>query len=86
MAIGGFNGSDPFPTLARFERYVANGDIHWFIAGGAMGGGAGPGARGGQGTGSSTSQAITEWVEANFTPTTVDGVTLYDLTAKRTDV
>ena len=41
MAIGGFNGSDPSPTLAQFETYVANGEIHYFIAGGGMGGGLG---------------------------------------------
>ncbi len=34
MAIGGFNGSDPSPTLERFQQYVADGRIHWFIAGG----------------------------------------------------
>ena len=34
MAIGGFNGSDPSPTLAQFQTYVANGEIHYFIAGG----------------------------------------------------
>ena len=34
MAIGGFNGSDPSPTLAQFEAYVANGQIHYFIASG----------------------------------------------------
>lgn len=70
MPIGGFNGSDPSPTLAEFKKYVQDGEIHYFIAtgGGMMGGG---------GTGSD----ITEWVEANFTSTTVDGVTLYDLTA-----
>ena len=44
MAIGGFNGSDPSPTLAQFQQYVADGDIHWFIAsGGGMGGGFGGG-------------------------------------------
>ena len=44
MAIGGFNGSDPSPTLAEFQQYVADGDIHWFIAsGGGMGGGFGGG-------------------------------------------
>ena len=30
MAIGGFNGSDPSPTLAQFEQYVANGQIHYY--------------------------------------------------------
>ncbi len=34
MAIGGFNGTDPAPTLAQFEKYVAEGKIHYFIAGG----------------------------------------------------
>jgi hypothetical protein len=34
-----------------------------------------------RGGGSGTGSEITEWVEANFTSTTVDGVTLYDLTA-----
>ncbi|MFE3068911.1 ArnT family glycosyltransferase [Streptomyces sp. NPDC059247] len=38
MAIGGFNGSDPSPTLARFKEYVARGEIHYFIGGGPGGG------------------------------------------------
>ncbi len=37
MAIGGFNGSDPSPTLAQFQAYVAAGEIHYFIAGGGGG-------------------------------------------------
>jgi 4-amino-4-deoxy-L-arabinose transferase-like glycosyltransferase len=70
MPIGGFNGSDPSPTLAQFQQYVADGEIHYFIAGGGgmMGGGTG------------TASEITAWVEANFTSTTVGSVTLYDLT------
>jgi 4-amino-4-deoxy-L-arabinose transferase-like glycosyltransferase len=71
MAIGGFNGSDPSPTLAEFEEYVANGQVHWFIASGT-GGGPGGGPGGG-------SNAIAEWVQAHYTATTVDGTTLYDL-------
>src|SRR5437016_7848623 len=39
MAIGGFNGTDPAPTLAQFERYVRDGKIHYFIAGGGLGSG-----------------------------------------------
>ena len=31
MAIGGFNGTDPAPTLAQFEQYVAQGRIHYFL-------------------------------------------------------
>ncbi|MFI7540081.1 ArnT family glycosyltransferase [Actinoplanes sp. NPDC049599] len=78
MAIGGFNGSDPSPTLAQFQQYVADGKIHYFIGGGTGGGG-----RGGAGSGGSNySSQISEWVTANYTAQTVDGVTLYDLTAQ----
>jgi hypothetical protein len=73
MAIGGFNGTDPAPSLAQFEKYVAEGKIHYFIAGGGIGGQS-------QG-GSSSSSAITSWVEAHFTATTIGGTTVYDLTA-----
>ena len=41
MAIGGFNGTDPTPTLAQFEEYVANGDIHYFVGGRTIGGAGG---------------------------------------------
>ncbi|QXW01489.1 glycosyltransferase family 39 protein [Rhodococcus globerulus] len=71
MAIGGFNGSDPSPTLEQFQQYVADGKIHFFIAGGGMGGGM---------NAEGTATAISKWVTENFTATTVDGVTLYDLT------
>jgi len=71
MAVGGFNGSDPSPTLAQFEQYVADGQIHWFV-GGTVGQSNG---------GSSSSSEIAAWVEANFSSTEVDGVTLYDLTS-----
>jgi 4-amino-4-deoxy-L-arabinose transferase-like glycosyltransferase len=71
MAIGGFNGSDPSPTLAQFEQRVADGEIHYFIAGGGFGGG--------RTGGSSSSSDIATWVADNFTAQTVDGVTLYDL-------
>lgn len=70
MPIGGFNGTDPSPTLEQFQQYVAEGKVHWFI-----GRGTGGFARGG------TSSGITEWVEQNFTATEVDGITLYDLTS-----
>ena len=32
MAIGGFNGTDPAPTLSQFEKYVSEGKIHYFIS------------------------------------------------------
>jgi 4-amino-4-deoxy-L-arabinose transferase-like glycosyltransferase len=78
MAIGGFNGTDQAPTFAQFEKYVSDGDIHYFIAGGGFGGG---GAQVGTSIGaSSDSSEITQWVEAHFTATTVGSTTVYDLT------
>ncbi|WP_406833024.1 glycosyltransferase family 39 protein [Pedococcus sp. KACC 23699] len=75
MAIGGFNGSDPSPTLAQFQAYVANGDIHYFAASSGQGGGPG-GGMGGSGTGTE----ISTWVAANFTSVTIGSSTFYDLT------
>ncbi|MGQ4401617.1 glycosyltransferase family 39 protein, partial [Streptomyces hayashii] len=74
MAIGGFNGTDPSPTLAQFERYVADGRIHYFVSSGSGGGMAGGS--------SGTSSQITSWVEANFKKVTVGSATFYDLTQK----
>ncbi|WP_328537907.1 glycosyltransferase family 39 protein [Streptomyces sp. NBC_00344] len=71
MAIGGFNGSDPSPTLAQFKADVSKGRIHYFISGGGMGGG---------GAGSGSASKISSWVEANYTKVTVGSTTLYDLT------
>jgi 4-amino-4-deoxy-L-arabinose transferase-like glycosyltransferase len=71
MAIGGFNGSDPSPTLAEFQQYVKEGKIHYFIGGTLMQ----------SASGSNTSQQIAQWVANNYTATTVGNVTVYDLTA-----
>ncbi len=108
MSIGGFTGSDPAPTLAAFQSYVAAGQVRYFVEGGGPGGmfggrnagtpagtatsdaenangdaagrstARGPGGRGG------TSSEITAWVQQTFTPTTVGGRTVYDLTQPRT--
>jgi 4-amino-4-deoxy-L-arabinose transferase-like glycosyltransferase len=71
LAVGGFNGTDPYPTLAQFQEYVRNGQVHYFIGDGGMSstdsGGSDAGAR------------IAEWVAANYAAETVDGVTVYDL-------
>ncbi|SMF64830.1 glycosyltransferase family 39 protein [Streptomyces sp. Amel2xC10] len=74
MAIGGFNGTDPSPTLAQFKEYVAEGKVHYFISsgtGGGMGGGMG---------GDGTSSQISTWVQENFEEVTVGSATFYDLT------
>lgn len=71
MAIGGFNGSDPSPTLSQFKKYVEDGRIHYFISGGEGGG---------MGGNSGTSSKISAWVEANFEKVTAGSATFYDLT------
>jgi 4-amino-4-deoxy-L-arabinose transferase-like glycosyltransferase len=71
MAIGGFNGSDPAPTLEQFQQYVAEGKIHYFLGGGRMAGAVG---------GSDAARQITAWVQEHFAATTVGGATVYDLT------
>jgi hypothetical protein len=70
MPLGGFNGSDPSPTLAEFKADVARDEIHYFI-GGAVGASNG---------GSNVSSQIASWVAAHYTAKTLDGVTIYDLT------
>ncbi|MEU2246100.1 glycosyltransferase family 39 protein [Streptomyces sp. NPDC019224] len=71
MAIGGFNGSDPSPTLAQFKKYVEDGRIHYFVPGSGMGG-------------SGTSAQISSWVEKNFEEVTAGSATFYDLTRPTT--
>jgi len=79
MAIGGFNGTDPYPTLAEFQSLVGQGKIHYFIGGGGSGGPGGGGPGGGT---SSTSGQIASWVQSHYTAQTIGGVTLYDLTTQ----
>jgi hypothetical protein len=82
MAIGGFNGTDPAPSLAQFEKYVTEGRIHYYISGGR---GLGAGGFGGAGGGTSdVASQISTWVESHFTAQTVDGTTLYNLTQPTT--
>jgi 4-amino-4-deoxy-L-arabinose transferase-like glycosyltransferase len=73
MAIGGFNGSDPSPTLEEFKADVAAGRIHYYVATQDA-----AGFRGTQG-GSNAAREIAAWVEVTFAPTTIGGVTVYDL-------
>ncbi len=73
MAIGGFNGSDPSPTLAQFQADVAAGKIHYFIGGSGLGGNSSGG--------SNAAQEISTWVAANYTASTIGGTTVYDLTS-----
>ncbi|MBN9743831.1 MULTISPECIES: glycosyltransferase family 39 protein [unclassified Amycolatopsis] len=73
LAVGGFNGTDPYPTLAQFEQYVRQGQIRYFLGDGMT--------MRGSGSGSDAAARIVQWVAENYRMTTVDGVTVYDLTA-----
>jgi 4-amino-4-deoxy-L-arabinose transferase-like glycosyltransferase len=73
IAMGGFSGTDPYPSLDQFKAMVSNGEVSYYIAGGGMGGG-GFGGRGGSDT-----SAITQWVESNFQAITVGNTTVYKL-------
>ncbi len=71
MAVGGFNGTDPSPTLAQFQALVAAEKVHWFV------GGAGSDMT--RSGGSDDAAAIARWVQQHYPATRVGGTTLYDL-------
>jgi hypothetical protein len=71
MPIGGFNGTDPSPTLEQFQRLVAAKQIHWYLASGLE--------RAIPNGGSRDAALIAEWVTTHFPSVEVGGVTLYDL-------
>jgi hypothetical protein len=76
MALGGFNGTDPAPTLAQFQAYVAEGAVHYFV------GDVSSASISSTTTGGSDDAArIAQWVAAHHTATTVGDTTVYDLTA-----
>ncbi|MFE5834443.1 ArnT family glycosyltransferase [Streptomyces sp. NPDC056508] len=81
MAIGGFNGSDPSPTLAQFKQYVAEEKIHYFIGSGGEDTGESDGRTGGRG-GMGGNSEISTWVSETFEKVTVGSATFYDLTKK----
>jgi 4-amino-4-deoxy-L-arabinose transferase-like glycosyltransferase len=71
LAVGGFNGTDPSPTLAQFQTYVRNGQIHYFLGDAGM--------SSTDTGGSDAARQIAEWVAENYQATQVDGVAVYDL-------
>jgi 4-amino-4-deoxy-L-arabinose transferase-like glycosyltransferase len=71
MAVGGFNGADPSPTLDQFKAFVAQGAIHYYIPATGLGA---------QGGGSNSSRDIQSWVASTYKAQTVGSVTVYDLT------
>ena len=68
IALGGWNGGDPYPTLAQFQAMVDRGEIGYFISGGGMGRGGGGG-----------NSEVAAWVAANFQAESVGGATVYKL-------
>ncbi len=71
ITIGGFNGSDPAPTVTQLAKLVAAGKLHYVLL--SSNGGGGPGGGG-------STQAISSWVKAHgsvVTAVTVSGGTLY---------
>lgn len=75
LAVGGFNGTDPSPTLARFQTDVRQRKIHYFIDAAMFS------PRRGASSGSRDAAEIADWVAAHYPPRTVDDVTVYDLTS-----
>jgi 4-amino-4-deoxy-L-arabinose transferase-like glycosyltransferase len=73
MAMGGFTGSDPAPSLAQIQAYVASGQLRYVLVDGN--GGGGPGGN------SSTASAVTAWVTSVGKVVDYGGSsgTLYDL-------
>lgn len=69
IAIGGFGGSDPAPTLQQFQSYVAGHEVAYYIVSDNKGY-----------WGAEAHSDIADWVSANFTPRKVGSDTVYDLT------
>jgi hypothetical protein len=74
MSLGGFNGTDPAITLAAFQKLVAAGEVHYYVADGQ-------GFIGSTPAGSSDAYRIQQWVEHHFAAKTIGGQTVYDLTS-----
>ena len=71
MAMGGFTGSDPAPTLAQLKSYIASGKLRFVLASGGMGGG-------GFGGGTDNSDR-TSWVTSTCKAVSYGGsASLYD--------
>lgn len=71
LPVGGFDGTDPFPTLEQFQSMVRGGQIGSFVIQNLP-----PLTSEGKGE----SARIVQWVQSNFQPETIDGASLYRLT------
>jgi 4-amino-4-deoxy-L-arabinose transferase-like glycosyltransferase len=75
MAIGGFSGSDPAPTLSQFKDDVAQHKVAYYIVVNNRGRGPGWTNRG--------HADIADWVAATFPSSTVGDATVYNLSAPK---
>jgi hypothetical protein len=76
MAIGGFSGTDPAPTLAQFQDDVAHHRVAFYVSANNKGR-HGPGARG------RAHSDIATWVATNFRSARVGDATVYDLSSPK---
>jgi 4-amino-4-deoxy-L-arabinose transferase-like glycosyltransferase len=75
MAIGGFSGSDPAPTLSQFQDDVAQHKVAYYIVVNNRGHGPGWTNRG--------HADVAKWVAATFPSTNVGDATVYNLSAPK---
>lgn len=75
MAVGGFSGNDPAPTLGQFQDDVAQHKVAYYIVMITRGRGPGWGNRG--------HADIAKWVAATFPSSTVGDATVYNLSAPK---
>ncbi|MCV7207449.1 mannosyltransferase, partial [Mycolicibacterium canariasense] len=72
MAIGGFSGTDPVPTLGQFQQDVARHQVGYYLMEKAPGHGPSLNTR--------AHGDIAQWVAAHFPATVIGSTTVYDLT------
>jgi 4-amino-4-deoxy-L-arabinose transferase-like glycosyltransferase len=74
MAIGGFSGTDPVPTLKQFQDDVARHQIGYYLVEKAPGHGPSLNTR--------AHGDITQWVAAHFPAQLIGSMTVYDLSGR----
>jgi hypothetical protein len=76
MAIGGFSGSDPAPTLDEFKNDVAQHKVAYYVVVNDHGHGPGWGNNRGHAD-------IAKWVATTFSSTSVGNATVYNLSVPK---
>ncbi|MBJ7339794.1 glycosyltransferase family 39 protein [Mycolicibacterium sp.] len=83
MAIGGFSGTDPTPTLQQFQDDVARHRIAYYLAPRGSSHGAVAEDVKGEDVSPRAHSDILRWVRGHFHSTTVGGITAYELFAPK---